>query len=103
MRNLGRIGLFARTIKKFLVNLKRHHCNLFDQLDESLTGRYLGKKEGSFFAMVKPSELSRTLDQLAEDVFVLTQHFSSDTSIHDMSSFKLLVRSFQGTVHGRRR
>jgi hypothetical protein len=65
MRNLGRIGLFARTIKKFLVNLKRQHRSLFDQLDESLTGRYLGKKEGSLFAMVKPSESSRTLDQLA--------------------------------------
>ncbi len=95
MRNLGRIGLFARTIKKFLVNLKRQHRILFDQLDESLTGRYLGKKEGSLFAMVKPSESSRTLDQLADDVFILTQHFGSERSIHDMSSFKLLVRLFK--------
>ncbi len=94
MRNLGRIGLFAKTIKKFLVNLKRQHRNLFDQLDDSLTGRYLGKKEGSLFAMVKPSESSRTLDQLAEDVFILTQHFASVASVHDMSSFKLLVRLF---------
>lgn len=95
MRNLGRIGLFARTIKKFLVNLKRQYRSLFDQLDDSLTRRYLGKKEGSLFAMVKPSESSRTLDQLAEDVFILTQHFGSKTSIHDMSSFKLLVRLFK--------
>ena len=95
MRNLGRIGLFAKTIKKFLVNLKRQHRNLFDQLQDSLTGRYLGKKEGSLFAMVKPSESSRTLDQLAEDVFVLTQHFASKKSVHDMSSFKLLVRLFE--------
>jgi hypothetical protein len=95
MRNLGRIGLFAKTIKKFLVNLKRQHRNLFDQLEDSLTGRYLGKKEGSLFAMVKPSESSRTLDQLAEDVFVLTQHFASKKSVHDMSSFKLLVRLFE--------
>lgn len=95
MRNLGRIGLFAKTIKKFLVNLKRQHRNLFDQLQDSLTGRYLGKREGSLFAMVKPSESSRTLDQLAEDVFLLTQHFASKKSIHDMSSFKLLVRLFE--------
>jgi len=92
MRNLGRIGLFAKTIKKFLVNLKRQHRSLFDQLGDSLSGRYLGKKEGSLFAMVKPSESSRTLDQLAEDVFILTQRFASESSIHDMSSFKLLVR-----------
>ncbi len=95
MRNLGRIGLFATTIKKFLVNLKRQHRGLFDQLDDGLTERYLGKKEGSLFAMVKPSESGRTLDQLAEDVFVLTQHFASATSVHDMSSFKLLVRLFK--------
>jgi hypothetical protein len=95
MRNLGRIGLFVNTIKKFLVNLRRQHRSRFDQLDDSLTSRYLGKKEGSLFAMVKPSESSRALDQLAEDVFILTQRFASETSIHDMSSFKLLVRLFE--------
>ena len=95
MRNLGRIGLFVKTIKKFLINLKRQHRNLFDQLDDSLAQRYLGKKEGSLFAMVKPSESGRTLDQLAEDIFILTQRFASITSVHDMSSFKLLLRLFQ--------
>lgn len=95
MRNLGRIGLFAKTIKKFLVNLKRQHRNLFNQLDAILTERYLCKKEGSLFAMVKPSESSKTLNQLAEDVFILTQRFASETSIHDMSSLKLLVRLFE--------
>jgi hypothetical protein len=89
MRNLGRIRLFARTIKKFLVNLKRQYCILFDQLDESLTARYLSKKAGFLFAMVKPSESNRTLDQLAEDVFILTQHFGSETPIHDMSIFSV--------------
>jgi hypothetical protein len=95
MRNLGRIGLFAKTIKKFLVNLKRQHRTLFDQLDDNLTLRYLGRKEGSLFAMVKPSDSGRTLDQLAEDVFTLTRRFASVTSVHDMSSFKLLVRLFE--------
>ncbi len=95
MRNLGRIGLFVKTIKKFLINLKRQHRSLFDQLDDSLSQRYLGKKEGSLFAMVKPSESGRTLDQLAEDIFILTQRFASVTSVHDMSSFKLLLRLFQ--------
>lgn len=95
MRNLGRIGLFVKTIKKFLVNLKRQHRYFFDQLADRLTRRYLDKKEGSLFAMVKPSESGRTLDQLAEDIFTLTQHFATVPSIHDMSSFKLLVRLFQ--------
>ena len=94
MRHLGRIGLFVKTIKKFLVNLKRQHRDLFDKLDCGLTHRYLSKKEESIFAMVKPSGSAKTLDQLAEDVFTLTQRFVSVPLINDMSSFKLLVRLF---------
>ena len=92
MRHLGRIGLFVKTIKKFLTNLKRQHRCFFDQLDSDLTRRYMSKKEESLFAMVKPSESGQTLDQLAIDVFVLTQHFSSLSTVQDMSSFKLLLR-----------
>jgi hypothetical protein len=95
MRNLGRIGLFVRTIKKFLINLKRHHRVLFDQLDEQLTSRYLSKSQASLFAMVKPSESTRTLDQLAEDVFTLTRSFASVSAVGDMKSFKLLTRLFE--------
>jgi hypothetical protein len=94
MRNLGRIGLFVRTIKKFLVNLKRHHRDLFDQLDQQLTERYLSKPQASLFAMVKPTESSRTLDQLAEDVLLLTERFAAVPEVGAMQSFKLLVRLF---------
>lgn len=95
MRHLGRIGLFVETIKKFLVNLKRHHRVLFDRIDNSLTRRYLGKKSESVFAMVKPSESAKTLDQLAEDVFTLIQRFAPVERVNDMSSFKLLTRLFK--------
>ena len=94
MRHLGRIGLFVRTIKKFLVNLKRHHRVLFDQLDEPLTARYLSKSQVSLFAMVKPTESTRTLDQMAEDVLILTRRFASVPAVGDMQSFKLLIRLF---------
>ena len=95
MRHLGRIGLFVTTIKKFLVNLKRHHRGLFDQLDSVLTRRYLVKKKDSIFAMVKPSESTQTLDQLAQDVFTLIQRFASVERVRAMSSFKLLTRLFK--------
>ncbi len=91
MRNLGRIGLFVKTIKKFLVNLKRQHRGLFDQLDEQLTGRYLNKSQASVFAMVKPTDSTRTLDQLAGDVLTLTERFSSVSEVGNMQSFKLLA------------
>jgi len=37
MRHLGRLGLFVKTIKKFLVNLKRHHKDLYESLETALT------------------------------------------------------------------
>jgi hypothetical protein len=95
MRHLGRIGLFVKTIKKFLYNLKRQHRLLFDSLDSSLTNRYLSKKEESLFAMVKPSESKGTLDQLAEDIFTLVQRFASVSRVNDMASFKMLIRLFK--------
>jgi len=95
MRHLGRIGLFVTTIRKFLINLKRHHRGLFDQLDSVLTRRYLVKKAESTFAMVKPSESVQTLDQLAQDVFTLIHRFASVERVNDMSSFKLLTRLFK--------
>ena len=95
MRHLGRIGLFVKTIKKFLSNLKRQHRPLFDKLDSTLTNRYLSKREESLFAMVKPSESSNTLDQLAEDIFSLVQRFATVPRVNDMASFKLLSRLFK--------
>ena len=95
MRHLGRIGLFVKTVKKFLINLKRQHRALFDRLDHDLVMRYLSKQQESLFAMVKPSDSSRTLDQLANDVFYLTRHFASTSIVYDMSSFKQLIRLFK--------
>ena len=95
MRHLGRIGLFVRTIKKFLTNLRRHQRSLYDKIDGELINRYMSKKNESLFAMVKPSESSKTLDQLARDLYALTQRFGSVSSVHSMSSFMLLTRLFK--------
>lgn len=95
MRHLGRIGLFVKTIKKFLCNLKRQHRPLFEKLDSTLTKRYMSKKEESLFAMVKPSESVNALDQLAEDTFILVERFASAPRVNDMVSLKLLIRLFK--------
>ncbi len=95
MRHLGRIGLFVKTIKNFLNNLKRHHRNLFDQLDKDLTKRYLSKNTESLFASVKPSDSSHTLDQLATDVLALTDRFSSVSTVQNMNTLKQLIRLFK--------
>ena len=92
MRHLGRIGLFVRVIKTFLVNLKRHHGELFAALAKEMTEKYLKKSGESVFSMVKPSESERTLAALADDLFFLAQRFREEDVVAGMSSYKALVR-----------
>lgn len=94
MRYLGRISLFAHTIKKFLVNLKRNYRTLFDSLDKELTDRYLAKREESVFSMVKPSESATTLKFLGDDLLCLIEHFQGNEAVASMTGYKLLVRLF---------
>ena len=95
MRHLGRIGLFVNTIKKFLVNLKRHHKQLFDGLDKQLSDRYLPKRGESTFSMVKPSESAKTLDSVGKDLFYLIERFRDTGSVAGMNSYQLLLRLFK--------
>jgi hypothetical protein len=95
MRHLGRIGLFANTIRKFLVNLKRHERALFDVLDQELVDRYLAKQSQALFSMVKPSESIRTLESLGKDLFFLTEHFKDHPQVTGMNSYQLLIRLFK--------
>ncbi len=92
MRHLGRIRLFVATIKKFLVNLKRHHGELFDGLEEEQVDRYINKKGEALFSMVKPSESEKTLKSLSEDLFFLVERYKGKDEITSMSSYKLLAR-----------
>jgi len=95
MRHLGRIGLFVKTIKNFLINLKRQQRILFDKLSEDIVKRYLSKNTESLFASVKPSDSSHTLDQMATDIHAFIDIFSSIEAVEDMSTFKHLVRLFK--------
>jgi hypothetical protein len=95
MRHLGRIGLFVATIKKFLRNIKRHHKGLYNSLPGELTDRYMTRRGESAFSMVKPSESSRTLETLANDLFYLVDRFREHSDVLDMTSYQLLVRLFK--------
>jgi hypothetical protein len=92
MRKLGRIGLFAKTLIKFLTNLKRHHRDLFDTLEQELRDRYLKKNASSTFSMVKPTESSKTLELVSRDLFNLIQHFKDRSDVCKMGSYKLMQR-----------
>jgi hypothetical protein len=92
MRHLGRIGLFVATIRKFLVNLKRHQRALFDALGQEWTNRYLTKQGQAVFSMVKPTESIRTLEVLGNDLLFLVEQFKSNPYVTGMSSYQVLVR-----------
>ena len=92
MRHLGRLGLFVKTIKKFLVNLKRHHKDLYEALDSAITNRYMTKQGDAIFSMVKPSESINTLATLANDVFSIVERFTGNEPVTSMNSYQLLAR-----------
>jgi len=92
MKHLGRIGLFMRTIKGFLTNLKRHHKDHYAKLDADIIKRYMTKQGESGFAMVKPSDSAKRLEDLATDLFSLVEQFKDADAITAMSSYHKLVR-----------
>jgi hypothetical protein len=92
MRRLGRIGIFAKTIHTFLINLKRHHQDLFDGLAQDLMDRYLKDKALSCFSLIKPSEAQKTLETVSGDLFHLVQRFADHAQVSSMYSYATMVR-----------
>ena len=92
MRRLGRIGIFVKSIHDFLVNLKRHHQELFDALAQDLVDRYLKDKALSCFSLIKPSEAQNTLESVSGDLFHLVQRFADHRQVSAMYSYATMVR-----------
>jgi len=92
MRSLGRIRIFAVTIRKFLVNMKRHHKGFFETIDERFIDLYLTKNASGCFSMVKPSKSAKTLESVSSDLFELVQIFKDNIGIVSMNSYKLMER-----------
>ncbi|WP_277059008.1 transposase [Trichlorobacter lovleyi] len=91
MAHLGRIRLFVRIIRSFLVNLRRHHPQLYTDLGE-VTVRYEQKHDGAF--AVKPTESAKKLAELGDDCFLLIERLKNDQAVSAMASYKHLVRLF---------
>jgi len=100
MRKLGRIRIFATTIRKFLKKLKRKHPDVFDTLVKpGFCDRYLGKESEGCFSRVKPSEAPMTLDGLAEDLLYLVKLFESHDAITRLPEYRLLERVLAEQCH----
>lgn len=93
MRKLSRLELLARTVEKFLRTLARKHPQILQkEVDAALQARYLKEEENGCFSRVKPSEAERTLQQVAEDLWVLVQTFRRHPQVGSLHEFRLLER-----------
>lgn len=95
MRHLSRIGIFVKSIHRFLVNLKRQYPEQFQQVESKTVDRYLCKQSLACFSMVKPSESANTLEQISRDLFGFVEQFAAYKKISSMHSYKLLERVLQ--------
>jgi hypothetical protein len=103
MRTLGRIRMFAVTIRKFLKKLARVHADVYAAcLGPEFTDRYLSRDSGACFSRVKPSEAAKTLQQVSEDLLFLIEHFRTSDAVCALPEYKLLERVLreQCTVAG---
>lgn len=92
MKRLGRINIFSRSLHGFLLNLKRHHREVFEALPDSYREKYLADKAMGCFSMVKPSEAERTLKELSADLYELVELFKDNEQVSAMTNYKLLRR-----------
>lgn len=96
MRKLGRVRIFAETIKKFLTNLKRQHQEIFEfQISAELSRHYLSKKAFGCFSQVKPSEADPTLQDLSKDLLYLVELFKEHSQVNRLNSYQLMERVLQ--------
>lgn len=103
MRKLGRIRILSTTIRKFLRTLKRTHGEEFAaNLTPELIDRHLATDADGCFSRVKPSEVSRTLEELSRDLLFLIKIFSTHDAIMKMPEYHMLERVLreQCTVTG---
>ena len=92
MRKLGRIRIFVTTIQKFLRALRRRRPTEYSALGSEFIERYLAKDADACFSQVKPSEASKTLEQVSADLYLLIESFRAYESIVKLPEYKLLER-----------
>ena len=95
MATFSRTKLMGVTIKRFLVQVKRHHQNIYNDLAEELRLRY-EKNQNSLFADVSKDKAKRSSlrQDVAEEMYSLIQSFSGNKTIESMTTFKQLIEVF---------
>lgn len=92
MRRLGRLGLVAKCLHRFLVNLKRQPAELFAGLEPELVDRYLGKQALGGFSQVKPPASAQKPASVCQEIFLLVERFGEHPEVSRMLSYRMLQR-----------
>jgi hypothetical protein len=90
MAILGRTGLMGVAIGRFLVQLRRHHRDLYDALPAELTERYARSKSRMFADYQGPQEALR--QAVAEQLLALVERFADMPAVAGRSSYKAMRR-----------
>ena len=90
MATFGRTKLMGVTIKRFLVQLKRHHPELYGALNMDLLARYAPSQAKLFGDFTGPRTALR--QRVAEDLLLLVSRFADDEKVTGRSSYKAMAR-----------
>ena len=97
MARLTRSNLMAVTIKRFLTQVLRHDPAAHAALPEDLIQRY-APAEGRIFGYGKTkadsAELVSRIQQTAEDLHFLIEHFHANPSLNQRTTWQALIRVF---------
>ncbi len=90
MATFGRSKLMGVTIKRFLTQLKRHHHQQYDELDDELRGRYAPSQAKMFADFTGGRKQLR--QTVAEDLLFMVNRFAEDDAVANRASYKAMVR-----------
>jgi hypothetical protein len=96
MATFTRTRMMGVVIKRFLVQLKRHHQTSYRRLPQEFRQRY-SRSESGLFGDVKRDQESRQAlkQQVAEDLYMLIERFAQSERVTNRKTYKDMVKVFE--------
>ena len=95
MAVFGRTRMMGVTIKRFLIQLRRHNCADYNLLPDALRSRYAPSPGRLFGDVAKNTDSRRKLRQdVAEEMRFLIEQFADDETVNGRATYQTLVKVF---------
>jgi Transposase DDE domain/Transposase domain (DUF772) len=93
MAQLGRQQLLAVAVRRFLTQLKKHDANGYAAVGTAMRERYEAAETRLFgFGSKQAAPREQVLQQVAEDLAWLVEHFGGSESVREWKSFQALAQ-----------